>query len=104
MIMPVPSPTLTPSDRTSTLASGGFFSDDLAGFSSSRRWLLQRCLAGSASGVTPFLPIQLSSDLHWNGPSFPCYGFDVSSVHPVPYVLVDTDLTSDDDFNGCVRS
>ncbi|KAL0750563.1 hypothetical protein Bca101_032566 [Brassica carinata] len=57
MITPVPSPALTPGDRASTLASGGFFSDDLAGFSSSRRWLLQRCLAGSASAVTPFFPL-----------------------------------------------
>ncbi|CAF1908592.1 unnamed protein product [Brassica oleracea var. botrytis] len=104
MITPVPSPALTPGDRASTLASGGFFSDDLAGFSSSRRWLLQCCLAGSASGVTPFLPIQLSFDLHRNGPSFPCYGFGPSSMcRPcilLWYVPVDTDLTSDDDFNG----
>ncbi|CAN6853798.1 unnamed protein product, partial [Brassica oleracea] len=42
---------LTPGDRASTLASGGFFSDDLAGFSSGKRWLLQRRLAGSVSGI-----------------------------------------------------
>ena len=58
MITLVPSPALTPDSRASTLASGGFFSDDLAGFSSSRRWLLQRCLAGSTSSVTPFLPVR----------------------------------------------
>ncbi|CAN7032468.1 unnamed protein product [Brassica oleracea var. botrytis] len=90
MITPVPSPALTPGDRASTLASGGFFSDDLAGFSSSRRWLLQRCLAGSASAVTPF---------------FPLFSFSMCRMCIMFwYVPVDTDLTSDDDFNGGVRS
>ncbi|KAF3563214.1 hypothetical protein DY000_02019283 [Brassica cretica] len=83
--MSVLSPVLTSGDRASTLANGGFFSDDLAGFSSNRRWLLQRCLAGSASGVTSFLPMCCPCILFW-------------------YVPVDTDLTSDDDFNGGVRS
>ncbi|KAG2289829.1 hypothetical protein Bca52824_049433 [Brassica carinata] len=42
---------LTPGDRASTPARGGFFSDDLAGFSSGKRWLLQTCLAGFVSGM-----------------------------------------------------
>ncbi|WZY82267.1 hypothetical protein YC2023_028651 [Brassica napus] len=58
MVTPVSSPALTPGDRVSTLASGGFFSDELVGLSSGRRWLFQCCLAGSASGVTPFLPVR----------------------------------------------
>ncbi|CAF1696276.1 unnamed protein product [Brassica oleracea var. botrytis] len=81
MITPVPSLPLIPGDRVSTLASGRFFSDNLTGFFFSRRWLLQRCLAGSTSGVTPFFPM-----------CRPCILFR--------YVSVDTDLTSDDDFNG----
>lgn len=51
MVSPVSFPVLTPDYQTSTLASGGFFSDDLAGFSSGKRWLLKRCLAGFVSGM-----------------------------------------------------
>lgn len=58
MITPVPSLPLIPGDRVSTLASSRFFSDNLTGFFFSRRWLLQRCLAGSTSGVTPFFPVR----------------------------------------------
>ncbi|KAH0882644.1 hypothetical protein HID58_058740, partial [Brassica napus] len=47
----VSSPALTPGDRASILARGGFFSDDLAGFSSGKRWLLQIFLAGFVFGM-----------------------------------------------------
>ncbi|KAG2334653.1 hypothetical protein Bca52824_005833 [Brassica carinata] len=65
MITPVPFLALILGDRASILASGRFFSDNLAGFSFSRRWLLQRCLAGSASSVTPFLPFEFRSSSEW---------------------------------------
>ncbi|CAN6971924.1 unnamed protein product, partial [Brassica rapa subsp. trilocularis] len=88
--LPVSSPALTPGDRASTPASGGFFSNDLAGLSSSKRWLLQTCLAGFVSGMRwlpqhrswPAFHLTFIAHLRFSSFLFRCVPVECSIRHP----------------------